>query len=366
MSFESGSASFRAFYMPRELPADVVERFAKLALPPLNSLGRGELHGWVGSRHLLDRVITEDNAYVGGYLRLNLVKVEKKIPEALLRAECKMEELALMQAEGKPFLNRAERAKIKKEVTDRLLPTMPPMLTGIPVAYDANNRILYAGATSEKKTDAFLVNFQMTTGVGPVPIDATSAARKRKKIDVTSLGSVSFSPEVENDIAGGSLGQDFLTWLWFHSEARGGLLDVDGDSYGILIEGPLTFFMEGGGAHVATLRQGSPLQSAEAKTALLSGKKLIQAQVTLARTKETWTTGFDGNEFVFRGFKTPKTEEKLDAISQFQQRMISTHRFLNAFLCFYDRFLDDRCEPKKWKSVQKDVFKWVEERASKK
>jgi len=143
-------------------------------------------------------------------------------------------------------------------------------------------------------------------------------------------------------------------------------VDVEGDAYSVAIEGPLTLFLEGDGAHVAVLRNGAPLLSAEAKTALLSGKKLWRAQVTLARANETWTTGFDAREFVFSGFKMPKNEEKLDAISAFQQRMISLDRFMTAFLAFYDRFLDDRADPKAWKSVQKEIHKWVQDRATKK
>jgi len=366
MGFESGAMSFRAFYMPRGLPPDVVERFAKAALPPIERQDGHDLNGWVGSRHLLDRVITEDNAMVCGYLRLNLVKVERKVPEALLRAECKMEELAALQASDKGFLNRTERSKIRKGIIDRLLPKMPPTLTGIPVVYDGNSRMLYAGTTSDKRTDALIINFNSVTGVAPVPVDTVTAGRKRKKLDVATLGSVSFSPDLADDLASSHLGQDFLTWLWFYSEAKGGVLTIEGDEYGIMIEGPLMFYMEGGGAHVAVLKDGSPLQSAEAKTALMSGKKLCRAKVTISRGEEMWSSVFDANAFIFRGFKPPKNPEKLDPYSAFQERMIALDKFMGVFLSFYDRFLDDRYEPASWKAVQKDVHKWVTDRTVKK
>lgn len=365
MGFESGSVGFRMFYVPRDLPEDAVERFARTALPPLNLLGRDGMRGWAGGRHLLDRVITEDNAFLAGYLRLNLVKAERKIPVALLRAECKMEELALMQAEGKAYLSRAERSQIRKDVTDRLLPQMPPNLTGIAVVYDGENRMVYASATSEKKTDALLLNFSAATEISLVPVDAASAAMNLARINVEALEPTSFTPELEDELAGNHAGLDFLTWLWFYAEARGGVMEHEGESCAVLVEGPLTLFLEGDGAHVALLRNGAPMVSSEAKTALLSGKKLRSARITLARARETWSTSFDAPDFTFRGFKFPQSEEKLDAVSAFQQRMLSLNRFSQTFAAFYKAFLAERSDATRWKTAQKDIHLWVRDRVAK-
>ncbi len=365
MGFESGSASFRMFYVPRPLPADAVERFAKTALPPLDLLGRNVLRGWTGGRHLLDRTINDDNAFLAGYLRLNLVKAERRIPNALLRAECKIEELALMQAEGKAFLTRGERSKIRKEVEERLLPTMPPTLTGLPIVYDGEQRMLYAGALSDKQTDALLLNFAAATEIGLVPVDTASAAMKRARLDVASLEPVSFSPELEDALAAPQIGLDFLTWLWFHAEARGGMLDDDGESCAVMVEGPLALFLEGDGAHLAVLRNGAPLFSSEAKTALLGGKKLRSAKLTLSRAREIWSVSFDAASFAFRGFKFPQSEERLDAVSAFQQRMLSLARFAQTLFAFYDAFLAVRGDAARWKKEQKEIWPWVTDRTTK-
>lgn len=343
----------------------MVERFKRNVLPPLKFAGRNDLHGWVAGRHMLDRDITEDTAFVAGYLRMILVKAERKIPEALLKAECTMEELALLKAEQKAFLNRAERSKIRKEVTERLLPQMPPTLTGIPMVADGANRMLYSGATSDTRMDAFVLNFETTVGFAPIPLNAKTAAIKRKEVNTDDLEPASFSPELEDKLAGNNVGQDFLTWLWFFAEERQGLIDIDGDTWGVAIEGPLTFFLQGEGAHTAVLRNGLPMLASEAKTALLCGKKLQRAKITLARTNETWTTGFNADSFVFSGFRYPENKERLDAYSLFQTRMLQLDRFMNVFLNFYDRFLDERSSGTKWKAAQKQIFEWVKNRASK-
>src|SRR6266403_1206531 len=83
MSFESGSVATRLFYVVKGLPKDAVTRFNNHVAPPLKNLGSQSQQGWVGGRHLLDAPITDENAYYGGYLRLALVKAERKVPTSL-------------------------------------------------------------------------------------------------------------------------------------------------------------------------------------------------------------------------------------------------------------------------------------------
>lgn len=363
MGFESGSASFRVFYAPGGQPGDCLERFARCAAPPLDKLGSDPISGWVTGRHLLDRDIREETAIMAGFLRLTLMKAERKIPESLLRAECKMEEFAEMAAKGVATLDRGTRAEIKRSVTERLFPNMPPTLTGIPLVWKNDADQLYAGALSEKQNDALLIAFQQAVSQPLVPMTPAAAAMRRKQIDVRVLGPTSFSPEFEHELMGGeTIGEDFLTWLWFFSEARGGIARIpDIGEFGVMLEGPLLFFRDGDGAHETQLRNGMPLVSSEAKTALLSGKKLRRAKLTLALGDASWTVSFDAREFIFRGLKPPKAQP-MDAISRFEQRMFSIRTFTDALLGFYDRFLDERTDADAWSKTVAEIHKWVADR----
>jgi len=102
VAFESGAVTCRMFYVPGGLPDDVIDRFAAAAAPPVLDMGREPIEGWVTSRHLMDGHITDESATVAGYLYLYLMQAERKIPPALLRAECRMRELAEMQARAWP------------------------------------------------------------------------------------------------------------------------------------------------------------------------------------------------------------------------------------------------------------------------
>ncbi|HMP91063.1 MAG TPA: recombination-associated protein RdgC [Kiritimatiellia bacterium] len=359
MAFESGSVSYRMFYVTKALPKDAVARFAENAAPPLDTLSDGEIHGWVSGRHLLDRVITDDNAYYGGFLRLTLMKAERKIPEALLRAECRMEEFAQQEASGKAFLSRTERKEIKDAIVSRLLPQMPPQLKGIPFVFDERDGVIYASALNDKQMDAFTIYFSQTLGFNLIPVVPETAAVKRLNVYVKEWAPVSFSPDVDDSEAGQDPGEDFLTWLWFYSEARGGLATLDDlGEFAVMIDGPLHFILEGGGAHEAVLRRGEPRLSAEAKTSLLGGKKLKQARLTLAQGDSQWSCTFTAAGFVVRGLKLPPLE-KMDAISAFQERINQMGRFSEALLRLYDRFVQERNNVNGWKKTVDEIRAWV-------
>ncbi len=365
MSLESGSASFRMLYLPRELPADAVERFARHAAPPIDTLGAGEINGWVTGRHLLDRHITRDTAYHAGYLRLSLMQAERKIPEPLLRAECRMMEIAHMQAEGTDKISQTLRREIRQQVTERLLPQMPPTLRGIHMLHDSTANLLYTTALSDKQLDAFQIGFSQAIGFGGVPVLPETASLQRRNRSIRDWEPVSFSADVEPEDVSNDPGLDFLTWLWFVSEARGGMLKLkDLGDWAVMIDGPLTFVMEGAGAHEAVVRRGEPRLSAEAKASLLSGKKLRRAKLTLARGEQAWSGAIDGPSFVIRGLKMPDGE-KLDAVSKFQERMHLLDLFKEALLSLFDRFANER-ESSDWKRTVEEMQTWVKSRKTRK
>jgi recombination associated protein RdgC len=372
MAFESGSISCRMLYAPRGMPQDAVKRFAQHAAPPIETLGSGEIHGWVGGRHLLDREIDDNNAHYGGYLRLHLMKAERKIPEPLLRAECKMQELARMRAEGSDALGRAARREIRKAVTGRLLPKMPPQLQGITFLYDATAHVAYVTALSDRQLDAFQIAFREAQGSSLAPVTPETAALKRRRANPRDWAPASFSAEAEDDTVDHDPGMDFLTWLWFFSEAKGGLAELpDLGRFAVLIEGPLTFHMQEGGVQEAVLRRGQPLLSAEASTSLIAGKKLRRARVTLARDNEAYAFTLDAPTFAVRGLKLPepsagpgKEDMKLDAVSRFQARMHMLGTFREAFLAFFDRFVDARSDATAWAGTVQEMRAWVRSRKS--
>lgn len=368
MPFENGSVSFRLMLLPRTFPADALSRFADHAAPPLDAVTTGVSRGWITGRHLLDSKITEETGMYGGWIRLALREAERKVPGTLLKAECRLEELAVMAAEGKPYVKAKERSEIRQSVMDRLLPDMPPQMKAIPFVYKPDEAHLYVSALSIPALDTFS-NF-LVTGLGFSGEAATpeALAKHLQHVDLLDFKGVSFSPEMEDVAMEAAPGREFLTWLWYKTDIQNGRIALnDGRDLAVLIEGPLTFVHEGNGAHISVLKNGMPENSAEAKTCLLSGKKLKEAKITFALDDELqWSFRLEADQFIFRNLKLPQSEDRMDPVSRFQERMNFLEQWREIFTDIYSTFVENRTKTAAWKKTCDAIREWVPTRASRK
>ena len=316
----------------------------------------------MGRRHSINATTNGKTAYLGGYLRRTQPGAKKTVPASLLAAECAVEEMAVMEAEDKHYLNATQRSDIKKSIKERLLPDMPPQLKGMDFVFDERSHMIYCTATSESQLDAFVLSLMQTTGVVAQVADPDNIASKEFNANIQNWGPVSFSEELEDGMVDGTAGREFLMWLWFCSEKRGGLANIpDVGEMAYMIEGPLTFVMEGKGAHEITLKKGEPMLSAEARTALISGKKLKKAKIQFVRGEEAWAFTFDADEFVFRGLKLPQTET-FERVGKFQERMVLLETFRQSFFHLYGEFVQERNDASAWKETKASMRKWVADR----
>lgn len=360
MPFDSGSVSFRICKLPERLPENAVERFAAKAAAPLEYVKAEPQLGWVSGRHLLESRIDDETAYLGGYLRLTLRQAQRKIPTSLLQAECRMAELQALAESGQEMLGRKQRRDIKQDVTERLLPQMPPQLTGIHFVVDAPSNHLYVTATSDTQFDTFAAYFHQTVGFEPIPVTPDSLVVDQFDVDAGSLPTLNFSPDIPDASAGGTLGQSFLTWLWFFLHQRKGILPkTQLGEFSMMLDGPLLLVAEETGALESAVRKGTPTLSAEAKAALKVGKKLRQAKLVMARSQaETWSVTVEADNLVFRGLKLPEGEA-LDPGSIFEERMTNIYVFQTVITELFKFFVSELRDAEKLAALQKDAKEWV-------
>lgn len=364
MAFESGSMSFRMVALPRAFPKNWLEKFAAKRAGSLEATDLDSQSGWVTGRHLLDTNITEESALYAGYVRLVWRTAARKVPGALLKAECRMEEIARAAAEGVPYLKAKVRADIRNEVKERLAPKMPPSIKAIPFVYQPGTHHLYATALSDTLIDTFCGALREAVGFAGTPEDPAPMALRLKNADLMDLPGTGFSKETADTAMEMLPGREFLTWLWFKAETQNGRVALsDGRALDVLIEGPLTFAHEGDGAQFATLRKGLPERSAEAKTCLKSGKKLKSATVTFALDEATqWRFQLDADTFGIRSLKVPQGEGPMDAASRFQERMIYLEQFRDIFTDLYGAFAELRSNSRRWKAELEKIRAWVPSR----
>jgi len=364
MSFESGSMQFRMYRLPRALPEPVLAGFQDRVAPPMDRVRDQPVYGWVTGRHLLDRQVDEVNSYLGGYLRLCLLEAERKIPPSLLRAEMKQEELARLAVSGEAQLSRKEKTQLKQEVMDRLLPTMPPQLKGYTFVTRPGDGWLFAETLAEKQVDVFVSYMREALGFPPQVMTPEVMAAEFGRSDCRDWDPCSFSEEVEPDRTSDLPGHDFMTWLWYQSEMNPDKVPAGREgTVGVLVEGPLTLVMEGGGAHEISLRKGNPTRSAEARACLLAGKKLRKATVSLVRGDTVWRMNLDGELMTVRGFKPVVPEGNLDFVSRFQDRMLQLETAAALLRGLMEAFVEERKSRNKWSARVGEMCDWAKSRS---
>jgi len=117
------------------------------------------------------------------------------------------------------------------------------------------------------------------------------------------------------------LGQEFLTWLWYKSEERGGsvLLPAAGDIQ-VVFEKHMRLESGAGESLERLICNGLQTELKEARTGLRMGKKLEQARIYLAKGEYEWRLTLGATLFEYRSVSLPKTvspnEEAADPLAR--------------------------------------------------
>ncbi len=159
------------------------------------------------------------------------------------------------------------------------------------------------------------------------------------------------------------LGQDFLTWMWHVTEARGGVFkDRDGREFNLRMEERLS--VQGGdgeGLESASVKSPSG-ELTEARSGLRTGKKVNRAQLRFDRDPEAWQLTLKDTDFSLSGLKTPKVEtsdrEDTDPDARVLEKLFLVEQCLELLDSVYREFLTVRLSSK-WAEEAKTVGVWI-------
>lgn len=104
------------------------------------------------------------------------------------------------------------------------------------------------------------------------------------------------------------VGQEFLTWLWFKSEERGGSVELPGKGdITVVFEKHMLLEYGEGESNEKCICSGLQTELQEARTGLRMGKKLEQARIQLTAGDYEYNFTLAGALMEFRNVKLPKT-----------------------------------------------------------
>lgn len=146
------------------------------------------------------------------------------------------------------------------------------------------------------------------------------------------------------DTTHGFLGEEFLLWLWFQWETNGGEFDLGaGPVVGVAIDDMLQFAPLSDDETRATLRNGLPTRTAEARAALRGGHRLAKAKLIVARDSKVWVLTLDGERMTFSGVGGPEDPEDAESAEDRSADRVANWRVLHGIVVrLFDRFIDVR------------------------
>ena len=163
------------------------------------------------------------------------------------------------------------------------------------------------------------------------------------------------------------LGQEFLTWLWWKSEQRGGSIElpVHGDIT-VVFEKHMLLESGEGESSEKIICSGLQAELQEARTGLQMGKKLEQARIVIGHKDSEYVFTFAAALMEDRNVRLPKTEatendkstnpEEVEGM--ILERIYLFEELIKLFNELFRLFLDVRLGSG-WREELEKVREWV-------
>jgi recombination associated protein RdgC len=162
------------------------------------------------------------------------------------------------------------------------------------------------------------------------------------------------------------LGQEFLTWLWYKSEERGGAVMLPGiGDIQVVFEKHMLLESGTGESLEKLICKGLQTELQEARTGLRMGKKLEQARIYLARGDYEWRLTFSATLFEYRNVSLPRTvssgDESSDPLAleaKILERVGMSEEVMHTMDQLYRLFLKTRTSPE-WPQERSRLKSWI-------
>ncbi len=329
MGFAAGLVSFRRFFINGKLPAHADDSFVDAIRA--NAFGHasdaspdGVQIGWISPTNLFDTDVTEEKIAVDHFVHLWMRLDRTAPPGNIVRSYVALEEEAERQASGRQLLTNKQRKEARQKGTDRAEKEARDgrfrRVSAVPVLIDLRAKTVYFGNLGNTAADKFIQLFRDTFdmpielgGSDDLAYRITSAAGDSRAVeDAEPFHLVTPTAVVDDD--GFSFddrqffGKEFLTWLWYKSEADEGTFTLRGENVFVTFSGTMRLDCDFKSTGTDTIRCDAPARSPEAKAALEIGKQPVKAGIILGGRGGEFPLVFDGPRFNVSSLRLPDSE----------------------------------------------------------
>ncbi|MCG6534272.1 MAG: recombination-associated protein RdgC, partial [Syntrophales bacterium LBB04] len=285
---------------------------------------------WTSLENVLDNEFTYAKYKCGPHIIFSLRVDHRTVPPSLLKLKRMEAEQIYLTEKGKKKLYRQEREDIKERVQLELLTKALSVPSFQEICWSPETGSLLFGSLSAKVIEDFEKFFKESFQLVLRPFLPWESIPRDDGRDPKSALSTSSSNE--SPINSILWGREFLTWLWFKSEERNGMIDVtDKGEHEILFMHRLLLASGDGEYSETVICQGLHSDMKEAREALRQGKKIKEARLQLSKDEVKWEFTFKADQFQFQSLKLPVTlntdeEEESDREGQNMERIYLLER----------------------------------------
>ena len=355
MGLLKGSFTFSRFHVEGQLPQDffnfINSRMKANAYQETPKSTEEKRMGWVSLTDILDTGFEKANYALGDYLIFSLRVDRKLIPSKLMKIKIMEEEKRFLAESGKSRINKQMADGIKDKVKLALLTKIDAIPSFYDVCWSVSKNTVYFSSLSDNVADDFVDVFRKTF----------SLSLKRFSPSENSL--IINHSELSPDLS--IIGREFLTWLWYKSEERGGRIKIS-DKEEVELHFLKRVVLEAGEGEYSqgVVCHGIHAELKEGKEAIRQGKKVKEAGIKLIHDKNEWEFMLKADAFHFQTLKLPVMDWQdtpEDPSGSLLERIYLIENAVKTMDQLYESFLHIRTSAQ-WKEKEtKRLAKWLEQ-----
>ncbi|MGE5790094.1 MAG: recombination-associated protein RdgC [Syntrophaceae bacterium] len=315
MGLLKGSLTFSRYRVKGDVPAEFRPFFdkqiKKYAFQELTTSAEDQAFGWTSLENPLDTRFEGARYSAGDFFYFALRVDKKSIPPALLRLKCLEEERKSLKDSGKKRLFREQTKEIKERVYLHLLTRAYPVPSFYDVLWAPSGGWLLAGSHADKVFEIFedLFKISFNLRLAPcLPWDPDALDAKTAAAVAALQGGHFLEPGrgAADKADPAVLAREFMTWLWFKSEERDGVISMPGQTDVSLSFEKRVVLESGEGEYSETVAcQGLHADLREGRAAIREGKKVREARLRLEKDSDRWEFTLKADRFQFQSMKLP-------------------------------------------------------------
>ncbi len=365
MGLLNGPLTFSRFMVVSKPPAGfsafVHQQIRRHAFQDIAANAQEKIMGWTGIENVLDTEFRQSSYAWGDYLLFALRIDRRSVPPSLLKIRVLEAEKQYIKETRRKRVDKIAREQIRDSIHQDLLGHVLPTPSVYEICWSVSDGSLLLTNLSEKVMQDFQDLFKTSFDLAPCPYVPWGP----EVTDKETVGKIEvLAKATRGEVDQRTLGREFLTWLWYKSEERNGMIQIPGVGETEIHMVRRLVLESGDGEYSETVVcQGMHADLNEGREALRRGKKIKEARLQLTRDAAAWEFTLKADRFQFQSMKMPVVMDRDEGQDNRDGRVLERIYLIETVVRSMDRlfalFVSLR-QPENWQQERMRMEKWLQ------